>query len=111
MLHTVIRSSIVISSIALPVNSMTYPVPILTVYLAIIARIKSFAVTPTPRSPSTLHLKFVVFLAIMFVLQKRAQLHSFQYQRQVLQKLREWKYDYPRIQLFFLFGSTQVRLH
>src|SRR5690625_4696073 len=59
MLHTVIRPSIERPRTASPVYSTTYPAPNLTPNFAMIARIRSFAVTPAPRGPFTL--TFIVF--------------------------------------------------
>ncbi len=53
MLHTVMRSSIESAAIAEPVYSITWPMPPSTPISWMIARIRSFAVTPFERRPST----------------------------------------------------------
>ena len=52
MLHTVIRPSIDSASMALPANSIAWPVPPAVPILPITASARSFAVTPAGRRPS-----------------------------------------------------------
>ena len=53
MLHTVMRSSIESARTAEPRYSITWPVAPPTPIFAMRARIRSLAVTPGPRTPST----------------------------------------------------------
>ena len=64
MLHTVSRPSIDISSNVDPQNSMTWPVPPAVPISPMIARMMSFAVTPSGNFPSTRTSMFFAFFWI-----------------------------------------------